>query len=122
MTSNSTQASLVGKAILAVMLMSVVFVGIPRVEVHFHEDATFGHSHDAHEFLDDHGEDEIDTLDGEADTGSSHAHNVNATSVSLIVSAGVNFDVLQHSHSYIPPPYSRLPDKIVAPLYRPPIA
>ena len=122
MTSNSTQADFVGKAILAVMLVSVVLPGIPMVEVHSHEDATFGHSHDAHEFHDDHGADEKDTESGDVSNSSSHVHNVNATSVSLIVSVNVDVGVPQHSHSYIPPPVSRLPDNVVAPLYRPPIA
>jgi len=122
MASKMTCTGLMGKAILTSLLVCVLVAGIPMGEVHSHEDATFGHSHDAHDLFDDHDADETDTEDGDADTASSHAHNVNATSVSLIVSASVHFAVLQHSHSYIPPPYSRLPDKIVAPLYRPPIA
>ena len=91
MPSNSTFADLASKGIYALLLVSVVLSGIPMVEVHSHEDATFGHSHDAHEFIDDHGADEIEAEDGEVDTGSSHAHNVNATSVSLIVSAQRSF-------------------------------
>lgn len=122
MTSNSTHSSLVGKAILAVLLVSVVLSGIPMVEVHSHENAVFGHSHDAHEFFGDHGLDEIDSVDGDTNTASFHAHNVNATSVSLISSVSVEFAVPRHSHSHIPPPYSWLPDNIIAPLYRPPIA
>ena len=51
-----------------------------------------------------------------------HAHDVNATSCQLIANVSVDSAVPQHSHSHIPPPYSRLPDNIVAPLYRPPIA
>jgi hypothetical protein len=51
-----------------------------------------------------------------------HVHNINASSVSVITSVSVEFAVPKHSHSHIPPPYSWLPENIVAPLYRPPIA
>ena len=118
----STNAGLVGKAVLALFLVSVALSGIPMVELHSHENATFGHSHDAHEFIDDHGADESDSEDGDTDTASVHAHNVNATSLSLSSSVSVDFAVPQHSHNHIPPPYSWLPDNIIAPLYRPPIA
>ena len=122
MTAKTICADPVGKAALALLLVCVLVSGIPMVEVQSHEDATFGHSHDAHEFHDDHGADETDTENGDTSNSSSHAHNVNATSVSLIVSVNVDVGVPQQSHSYIPPPYSQLPDNIVAPLYRPPIA
>ena len=122
MTSKTICTDLVGKAFLALFLVCVLVSGIPMLEVHSHEDATFGHSHDAHAFHDDHGADETDTENGDASNSSSHAHNVNATSVSLIDSVNVDVGVPQHSHSYIPPPYSPLPDNLDAPLYRPPLA
>ena len=60
---------------LAVLLLSVVSSGIPMVKVHSHENATFGHTHDAHDRLHDHdvarehGADEpTDSEDGDADT------------------------------------------------------
>ena len=122
MASKSTCTGLIGKGIFALLIVSVVSSGIPMVEVHAHENATFGHSHDAHEFFDDHGAAERETADGDADTTSLHAHDVNATSVTLISSVSVDVAEPVHAHSHIPPPYNWLPDNIVAPLYRPPIA
>lgn len=122
MTSNSTRTGRPSKVILTLLFLPVVSAGIPNVEVHAHENATFGHSHDAHEFFDDHGVDENDSEDGDADAAAFHAHDLGATSLTLMSSASIETIVPPHSHSYIPPPYSRLPDKIVAPLYRPPIA
>jgi len=122
MSSNSTHSGLPSKVILTLLFLSVVLTGIPDVEVHAHENATFGHSHDAHEFFDDHGADETDSEEGNADAAFFHAHDLNTKSLSVISSFRVEFAIAKHSHSYIPPPYSRLTDNIVAPLYRPPIA
>jgi hypothetical protein len=122
MPSNSTFADLASKGVFALLLVSVVLSGVPMVGVHSHENATYGHSHDAQEFLDDHGAGEADTEDGDTDIASFHAHDISATSLGIVANVSVDSAVPQHSHSYIPPPYSRLPDNIVAPLYRPPIA
>ncbi len=111
-----------GKAILALLLVSVVLSGIPMIEVHSHENAEFGHSHDDHDFYDDHGADQRDTEDSDTDTASLHAHNVHATSASLIASVSIEFAASKRSHSHTPLPYSWVPDNIIAPLYRPPIA
>lgn len=104
------------------LLVSVVLSGFPMVEVHSHENATYGHSHDAHEFFDDHGADDADAEDGATDTAFFHAHDITASSIGAISGVSVESTVPRHSHSYIPPPYRWLPDNIVAPLYRPPIA
>ena len=122
MTSNSTHSCLPSKVFLTLLFVSVALAGIPIVEVHTHENATFGHSHDAHEFFDDHDIDETDLEDGDADAASYHAHELGATGLSINSSASMESAVPQHPHSYIPPPDSHLPDKIIAPLYRPPIA
>lgn len=122
MASNSTNSSFAGKAFLAALLVSVVLSGIPIVEVHAHENATHGHSHDTHDLFDHHGAATADTEDGATDTGSFHAHDVNAVSLGILASVGLESTVSRHSHSHIPPPYSQLPDSVVAPLYRPPIA
>jgi hypothetical protein len=111
-----------GKAILALLLVSVVLSGIPMIELHSHENAEFGHSHDAHDFYDDHGAGEAETEDGVTDTASFHAHDISATSLGVVANVSVDATVPRHSHSYIPPPYRWLPDSVVAPLYRPPIA
>lgn len=92
------------------------------VEVHSHENATHGHSHDAQDFLDDHGGGEVDTKDGDTDTASFHAHDISATSLGVVANVSMDSTDKRHSHSHIPPPYYWLPDSIVAPLYRPPIA
>ncbi len=104
------------------LLVSVVFSGIPLVEVHSHEKATIGHSHDVNEFFDHHGEDDGDTEDAEENSDSFHAHNINATSLSLISSVDCDIAEVVHTHSLVPPPHGWPPDNIVAPLYRPPIA
>jgi hypothetical protein len=122
MTSDWTRSSFAGKAFLAALLVSVALSGIPIVEVHGHENATHGHSHDVHDSFDDHGAAKADTEDGAADTGSVHAHDVNAASLGVLQIVSVDATVPRHSHSHISPPYSWLPDSIVAPLYRPPIA
>lgn len=122
MPSNSTFSDLVSKGVFTLALVSMVLTGIPMVEVHSHENAQYGHSHDAHESFHNHGVAEADTEDGDADTAFLHAHNVNATSLSLISIVCVNIAIPQHSHSHIPPPYGWLPENIVIPLYRPPIA
>ena len=110
------------KGIFAALLVSVVLSGVPMVEVHSHENATFGHSHDAHDFFDDHGAGEAQTEDGATENASFHAHDISATSLGVVAKVSVDSTVPRHSHSYIPPPYSRLPDNVVTPLYRPPIA
>ena len=122
MTSKTICTEWVGKAVLALLLVCVLVSGIPMVEVHSHEGATFGHSHGAHEFVDDYGAEQADSEDGFADTASFHAHDVTATSLGAVAGVSVDATAPRHSHSYIPPPYSQLPDNIVAPLYRPPIA
>jgi len=122
MSSDSAYTGLIGRGIFTLLAVSVLLSGIPMVEVHSHENATYGHSHDAHESFHDHGATESDTEDGDADTASLHAHDVTATSVSLISSVSVEVAEAVHSHSHIPPPYCWIPDSIVAPLYRPPIA
>lgn len=122
MTSNSAYTGLIGKGIFALLLVCVVSSGIPMVEVHAHENATHGHSHNAHDFFDDHGAEEVDSEDGNSDGSSFHAHEISATSLGVVASGSVESAVPQHSHSYIPPPYRWLPDNVIAPLYRPPIA
>ena len=122
MTSDTTCTGLAGKGVFALLLVSVILSGLPMVEVHSHENDTHGHSHDAHDLFDDHGAEEADSEDGVTDTASFHAHDVGATSLGVVASVSVDATVPRHSHSYIPPPCSRLPDNVVAPLYRPPIA
>jgi hypothetical protein len=122
MPSNSTFSDLVRKGVFALLLVSVILSGIPMVEVHSHENATHGHSHDANDFFDDHGAEEADAEDGDTDTASLHAHDVSATSLGVVAIVSVDSTVPRHSHSYIPPPHRWLPDNVIAPLYRPPIA
>jgi hypothetical protein len=122
MPSNSTFADLVSKGVYALLLVSVALSGIPVGEAHSHENATYGHSHDVHDLFDDHGAAEIDNKDGDTDTASFHSHDISATSLATVANVSMDSTVPRHSHSHIPPPYSRLPDNIVAPLYRPPIA
>tara|TARA_R110000782_G_scaffold62576_2_gene128597 strand:- start:689 stop:1027 length:339 start_codon:yes stop_codon:yes gene_type:complete len=108
--------------VFALLIVSVVLTGTSVVEVHAHENAAYGHSHDAHDLFDNHDAGEAVTEDGDIGTASFHAHDVSATSIGVVASISVDSTVPRHAHSYIPPPYSQLPDNVVAPLYRPPIA
>jgi hypothetical protein len=122
MTSDTTCIGSAGKGVFALLLVSVILSGLPMVEVHSHENATHGHSHDAHDLFDDHGAEEADSEDSVADTASIHAHDISATNFAAVGNVSMDSTVKRHSHSYIPPPYSRFPDNVITPLYRPPIA
>lgn len=122
MPSNSTFSDLLSKGVFALLLVSVVLSGTPMIEVHAHENAAFGHSHDAHDFFESHGAEEAKSEVGNSDTTSLHAHDISATSLGVLASVSVESTVPQHFHHYIPPTYRWLPDNVIAPLYRPPIA
>jgi hypothetical protein len=122
MPSNSTYSDVVSKGVFALLLVSVILSGVPMVEVHSHDDATYGHSHGVQDAFDDHGLGDANPEDGAADTASLHAHDISATSLGVVASISVDSSVPRHSHSYIPPPCRWLPDNVISPLYRPPKA
>lgn len=113
------------KAIFCVLLVAVVGTGVPVIEVHAHDDASFGHTHDAHH----HSHDlvEIPNHDGSdnpesADEDTKHAHAVASVALGLTTTTTVDISIPAYGRSPLPPPASRPPDKPFPPLYRPPIA
>ncbi len=110
---------------LALLVVAVAGAGVPVIEVHAHDDAAFGHSHDSHHhsqdlpgvLLSDDGDDS-----GPTDAAALHAHADGCVSVALTSSVDVAVSIPAWGRSYIPRPASRPPDKPVPPLYRPPIA
>ncbi len=109
--------------ILSAFLLAVIASGIPQVEIHNHEDAYFGHGHSVDHHHDDHDNDDVspDDVDGLGNSGTTHAHDLGVSAVTLIYAANLNIVVHRHSHGGIPPPTARPPDNLTPPLHRPPI-
>ncbi len=117
---NSTHGRTV---ILSVFLLAVIASGIPQVDIHTHQDAHFGHGHGVSQHHDDHDNDNVspDDVDGLDNSGTTHAHDLGVSAVTLIYAANLNIVVHRHSNGGIPPPSARPPDNLTPPLYRPPI-
>ncbi len=109
--------------ILSAFLLAVIASGIPQVEIHNHEDAYFGHGHSVDHHHDDHDNDDVspDDVDGLGSSGTTHAHDLGVSAVTLIYAANLNIVVHRHSNGGIPPPTARPPDNPTPPLQRPPI-
>jgi hypothetical protein len=111
--------------ILSVFLLAVIASGIPQVEIHNHEDAYFGHGHNVGHHHDDDHHDNDNLSPGDVDdlgnSGTTHAHDLGVSAVTLIYVAHLNIVVHRHSHGGIPPPTARPPDNLTPPLHRPPI-
>jgi len=109
--------------ILSVFLLAVIASGIPQVEIHTHQDAHFGHGHGVSQHHDDHDNDNVspDDVDGLGNSGTTHAHDLGVSAVTLIYAANLKIVVHRHSNSGIPPPTARPSDNLTPPLYRPPI-
>jgi hypothetical protein len=127
MTPQKTFAVTRHKAILSMLLFAVIFSGIPRVVVHSHHDADFGHTHDADEHHDnrvqsEHGGETLEDVDRTNDSGPLHAHNIAAPALPLIPEFDVGLIALRQSEERPPPPTANPPDNVIPPLYRPPIA
>lgn len=123
MTAQITRSTTTRTAVLSVFLLAVIASGIPRVEIHTHQDAYFGHDHGVIQNHDDHDSDNVspDDVDGLADSGATHAHDLGVSAVTLISADNVDIVVHRRSNSGIPPPGTRPPDNLTPPLYRPPI-
>ncbi len=123
MTAQMTRSTTARTAVLSVFLLAVIASGIPHVEIHTHQDAHFGHEHGVNQHHDDHNDDNASTddVDGLADSGTMHEHDLGVSAVTLI--HAVNLDIVVHrrSNGGIPPPSTRPPDNLTPPLYRPPI-
>lgn len=114
------------KAFLAMLFVAVVATGLPVIEVHAHDDAGFGHTHDLHDHSHElpgtpHAGDRENPESNESD-GATHAHAAGSVAVGLTSSADAEISIPFYGRSYTPRPASRPPDKPVRPLYRPPIA
>ena len=118
--TNSTAGRTV---ILSVFLLAVIASGIPRVEIHTHEDAYFGHEHGVSQHHDDHDNENhsSEEVDGLGDSGTTHTHDLGVSAVTLIYAANLDIVVHRHSNGGIPPPAARPPDNLTPPLHRPPI-
>jgi hypothetical protein len=114
-------------AILSMLLLVVIAAGFPQGVVHSHQDADFGHTHDAHDHHASQGQSErgsesLDDVDRTDDSGPMHAHNIAAPALTLIPEFDVRLIALRQSEQRPPPPTANPPDNVIAPLYRPPIA
>ncbi len=118
--TNSTHGRTV---ILSVFLLAVIAPGIPQVEIHTHKDAYFGHGHGVSQHHDDqHNENQSsEDVDGLADSGTMHAHELGVSAVTLITVSNLKIVINLRSNGGIPPSTARPPDNVTAPLYRPPI-
>jgi hypothetical protein len=123
MTAQMTRSTTARTAVLSVFLLAVIASGIPHVEIHTHQDAHFGHGHSVSQHHDNHVNDNVsaDDVDGLGNSGTTHAHDLGVSAVTLI--HAVNLDIVVHrpSNGGIPPPSTRPPDNLTPPLYRPPI-
>lgn len=118
--TNSTHGRTV---ILSVFLLAVIASGIPQVEIHTHQDAHFGHEHGVSQHHDDNDHDNgsPEDVDGLGDSGTTHAHDLGVSAVTLIYAANLKTAVKWHSNGGIPPPSAGPPDNLTPPLHRPPI-
>ena len=119
--TNSTHGRTV---ILSVCLLAVIAHGIPQVEIHTHKDAYFGHQHGVTQHHDDQDDEtqSSEDVDGLADFGTMHAHELGVSAVTLITVSNLKIVINRRSNGGIPPPTAtRPPDNVTAPLYRPPI-
>lgn len=123
MTAQMTRSTTARTAVLSIFLLAVIVSGIPQVEIHTHQDAYFGHDHGVNQHYDDHNSDNVfpDDVDGSGDSGTTHAHDLGVSAVTLISAGNVDIVVHRRSNSGIPPPGTRPPDNLTPPLYRPPI-
>lgn len=123
MTAQITKSTTVRTAVLSVFLLTVIASGIPQVEIHTHQNAYFGHNHGVNQQHDDHNsaDQSPDDVDGLADSGTTHVHDLGVSAVSLISAANLDIVVHWHNTGGIPPPSARPPDNLTPPLYRPPI-
>jgi len=107
-------------AILSVLLLVVFASGFSQIEFHTHSGADFGHVHDVydHYYVDN---DNAGDVDAPANTGAMHAHDIGAPALAMIPEIDVNVVALRRTEGRIPPPTAKPPDKLIKPLYRPPI-
>jgi hypothetical protein len=112
------------KAIIALLVISVLGSGVPLVEIHAHEDVDTGHSHAWAGGADFHDQDELvaDESGDHADVAALHVHDCNAPVTSLLPAFEPDVVAMAGPHHYATLPVARPPHTDIAPLYRPPIA
>ena len=111
------------RAILYVLVLAFVSSGIPLAEVHSHENAFFGHSHNHPGYnVGDHELDELTTDDSTHAAEALHVHDVNAPALTLMPEFDVDAVSIWTDTPVPIPPQFRPPENVIAPLYRPPIA
>jgi hypothetical protein len=122
MTALRATTAIARRSILFVLLLALVTSGVPLVDVHAHEDASFGHSHATldheHASIDDH--DASSPADETDDPGALHVHSLDTPALTLIELAPADPDCVMNACDGTVL-RSRPPDNVIAPLYRPPI-
>ena len=119
--TNSSGATI---SILSLVLVAIITSGIPLVEVHSHDNASFGHSHSVDDFLDDH-EHSGETASNDANSdpaGDMHAHAIGTAVLSLVPIIDMHPVVIWNKHDPPAAPQTRPPDIVIRPQHRPPIA
>ena len=107
-------------AILSVLLLAVIASGFSQIELHTHSAADFGHIHDVHDHNEVDGVNSGD-VDEPGNAGAMHAHDIGAPALALIPVIDVIVVALRQADGRTPPPTAKPPDKLIKPLYRPPI-
>lgn len=129
MAGKTTDRIGIQTAVLAVLLLSMVASGFSRAELHSHQDAFPGHTHEvsSHHHHEHDSEADLraipDAGPGQSgNTDSSHVHELCAPALSIM--PGTTFSIPAFPNTSINPAMQnqRPPDKASPPLYRPPIA
>lgn len=123
MTALRASSALSGRAILFALLLALVTSGVPLVEVHAHENASFGHSHASF----DHGHAPVNDHDAPLpdddgkESGTAHVHSLDTPALTLVEMPPADAGCVMNARDGTVL-RSRPPDNVIAPLYRPPIA
>ena len=106
--------------ILSVLLLAVSASGFSQIELHTHSAAQFDHVHDVHDHA---GTDDAnsDSIDNPGNNGVVHTHDIGAPMLALVPVIDVNVVAHRQAEGRTPPPTAKPPDKLIEPLYRPPI-
>ena len=105
-------------AILSVLLLAVIASGFSQIDLHTHSAAEFGHGHDDHDGADGNNSGDVDEP---GDTGPIHAHDICTPALALIPVIDMILVAHRQAEGKTAPQTAKPPDKLIEPLYRPPI-
>lgn len=108
------------RVILPVLLFSVIASGFPKIEFHTHADAQPGHAHVTHDHDEPDGH-HSENLDEPGNIGVTHTHDISGPSLTLISAFNLNVATRWRTDERFPLPVAKPPDRVIPPLYRPPI-